>query len=332
MIRLSRWVALVSIAGLDAIAVAALFAARSRGVALLAGAGGHMALCLASTWTMFAGKSPWADGGPRLRALACAIAFFMPVLGGPGLLVALSSAFSGRPAEEPKWRTVPIDGARSRGAGRGGSRPALGRIAGLLRTRTPETNATRFRAVLEVPRFKARESAAILRACLDDPFDEVRLYAFARLERLRDDIESTTRRLTKSLPAAASHELATLHLRIAESHWEACYLGLVEGVVLEDAMASARQHAKEALRLRPRDAAASFLLGRVQLRSSNYLDAVAQFEMALDAGFPAIRALPYLAEAHFAQRHYSSVKVLMRDLAGLPGVQALPGGVMEFWR
>ncbi len=332
MIRFWRWAALVGIAGLDAIAVAALFGARSRGVALLAGAGGHAALCLASTWTMFAGDSPWAGSGARLRALACAIAFFMPVLGAPGLLVALSSAFGGRPADEPKWRTVPIDGGRSRRAGRGGSRLAFGRIAGLLRTRTSETSATRFRAVLEVPRFKVRESAAILRSCLDDPFDEVRLYAFARLERLRDDIESTTRRLTQSLPGAASHDLATLHLRIAESHWEACYLGLVEGAVLADAMERARHHATEALRLHPRDAAASFLLGRVHLRSCNYLDAVAQFEMALEAGFPAIRVLPYLAEAHFAQRHYGLVKVLMRDLAGLPGEQALPGGVMEFWR
>ncbi|MGA7118711.1 MAG: hypothetical protein WBY94_01365 [Polyangiaceae bacterium] len=329
MIRFVRWTGMVVVGALDASAMAALFGASSRSVAPAAGASAHAALCFVSTWTIFAGGPPW-EGGRRLRALVYLTAFFVPVLGGFGMLAALSVAFARRPSDAPTWTTVPTHGGRVRG--RPPARPSLGRIAGILRTRATETNTARFHAVLQVPRFSARESVRILRSCLADPFDEVRLYAFARLERLRDEIESGTRRLTQSLQGIGREKRYRAHLCIAESHWEACYLGLAEGAVFEDSLESARRHASEALRLSPGCGAARFLLGRIDLRSGDYPAATAHLQRALQAGFPAVRVLPYLAEALFAGRHYVSVKKVLRDLARLPGGRGLPRGVLEFWR
>ena len=298
---------------------------------------GVHAMCALAVGVLLARTAP-----PFLRhtvrevgVFAACFAFFVPVLGPLGVVVVLMLGLTEpRPAACEPWLSheapVGIDGRRRR-------QPRLRRglpvaeISDALRRRGTEHAGERFRCVLAIRHLPPNVAVPLLRFAQSDPSDEVRLYAFSRLESMRGELEKRVEQLTAALAVAESEEAPRLQLRLAESHWELGYSGLTEGAVRDHALKCAHQHAAIACELLPEHAAAEFFLGKVLLELHEPSRATIAFERAASAGYPRWKLLVYLAECAFRQRDFVSVRTLLEQLEASPHEGAEFGGVIELW-
>jgi tetratricopeptide (TPR) repeat protein len=171
----------------------------------------------------------------------------------------------------------------------------------------------------------------LLKIAQSDPSDEIRLYAFSRLERMRDNLETQVKEVTSSLETATGVEAARLHLRLAQSYWELGYLGLAEGAVLAHALKSAHHHAAIASETSPMHAPAEFFLGRILLHLREPERATIAFERAIRAGYPRVKVLPWLAECAFYEREFGTVTALLGELDSLSPANVFFQPVSDFW-
>ncbi|HVJ91665.1 MAG TPA: hypothetical protein VM580_17810 [Labilithrix sp.] len=262
-------------------------------------------------------------------------AFFVPVLGPLGVLaVLLGGLTEPRPSTCEPWlsheppRGVDELRRRTRGPGRQASAVEIGHA---LRHRSTESAGARFRAVLATRHLPASVAVRLLRIAQSDPFDEVRLYAFSRLEQMRREIEQRIERLTAAALAAAEEDAPRIQLRLAESHWELADSGLTEGAVREHALKCAHRHAAAACELAPGHAAAQFFLGKVLLALRDSKNAKMAFDRAARAGYPRKKLLPRLAECAFLRRDYLAVRALLQELDASPHESAEFRPLIELW-
>lgn len=280
----------------------------------------HAACALAT-----AALLPWA--APRflrrtageLQVFAACLTFFLPVVGPLGVLAILRSGSTEprEPTREP-WvthgRADALEERRRRSvcAHRRGASAADVRSA--LSRRAPESAGERFRAVLATRHLPPKIAVGLLKVAQRDPTEEVRLYAFSRLEGMRDEIEERIDRLDAALGAAGDEDdAARIELRLAESYWELGRSGLVEGAVLDHALSCARRHATSA-RERGARPAAEFFLGKILLELREPGAAAAAFEAALEAGYPRRSVLSHLAECAFRQKDFASVRSSLSEV------------------
>jgi hypothetical protein len=271
-----------------------------------------------------------------LAVLAATFTLLIPVFG----LIALGALTTFGPGARPPrrddpWLTVDIERdaeALLASAAPGRHRAAgASAIAAVLRDRSPENAARRFQALLAVRRLPARAAVAICKQSLRDPSDEVRLFAFARIERLCDELERNTKTLLAALERSESSEHGILHLRLAETYWEWAYLRLAEGSVLDHAMNRALEHAEKAVAARRGHGPAEYLRGRVLLALGRNEEAHEAFAEALRSGLPQHKALPYMAECAFRLRRFEAVRETLRELQSAAGHAALRP-VAGFWQ
>lgn len=272
-----------------------------------------------------------------LAAFAGFVATFIPIFGSLGVFIALLFGFTPprRTSREP-WITFDVakdfeEGHRHPQKARRRNVSAV-EIGVALRKRTPKTADYRFRSVLAIQRLPVRVGIPLLKMAQSDPVDEIRLYAFSRLEKMRDDLEKQVKALTTALQTAEKAEEPRLHLRLAESYWELGYLGLAEGAVLDHALKMAHRHAAIACELLPEHSAAEFFLGRILVFLKESERAQIAFERAMTAGYPRIKVLPYLAECAFLQRNYKQVRTLLRELDSSSPENLFFRSVMDFWQ
>jgi tetratricopeptide (TPR) repeat protein len=271
-----------------------------------------------------------------LAALAALFAFFIPVFGLLALGALATFGPGGRPARrEDPWLTVHVerDAEAFVGSAPLGSHRLFGAsaIAAVLRDRSPENAGKRFQALLAVRRLPARAAVAVCKQALRDPSDEVRLFAFARIERFCDGLDESTKMLLAALDRCEASERGVLHLRLAETYWEWAYLRLAEGSVLDHAMQSALDHAEKAVAAKRGHGPAEFLRGRVLMGLGRHEEAHEAFAEALRSGLPRHKALPYMAECAFRLRRFDAVRLTLRELQSGPG-HAVLRPVAGFWQ
>ncbi len=250
--------------------------------------------------------------------IAC-VAFFVPVLGVLGVVAVLAFGVSEPRASrvdrwiehEPPFALAERRRRTVRSVQRRASAPD---IVATLHLRAAQHAASRFRAVLATKRLPARLSVPVLKLAQRDPSDEVRLYAFSRLENMRDEIEQRIEGLQTALEDASEDVRPRLHLRLAESYWELGTSGLAEGAVRAHALSCAHRHARSACELAPSHAAAELVRGRVLLALRDADAAAAAFEAAVQAGYPRPKALLLLAECAFEQRDFGKVRTALSEL------------------
>ena len=274
--------------------------------------------------------------GPReIVSFTACVALFIPVLGALGVaLVLLRGLTEPRRATSEAWslHDAPSDitaAVRLRRTVR--CHVSAADVGRTLRRRTPEAARERFRAVLATRHLPAKIAVPLLRLAQSDPSDEVRLFAFSRLEGMRDEIERRIERLGATLESAAGEDAARLQLRLAESYWELGSSGLAEGAVLEHALKCAHRHGAIACELAPDHAAAEFFLGKVLVELRDPSRAVVAFERAERAGYPRVKLLPYRAECAFLARDHAAVRRLLADLDTSPEERADFDGVIDLW-
>jgi hypothetical protein len=324
-----------SAALLDAGCVAAALMMPMDAMRVLAVVAAHLLFSAAAAASLLI--APPAPARRALRAyfvLCFALSFFVPVMGALGLLLASLVGWSPRKDElKDPWIVFELDEELAAEPAHARKKQVTAaRISNLLRQRGESTAEQRFQAVLQVRYLAPREAVQVLKLALKDSSDEVRLFAFSRIEKMRDERESAIKQLTSQLGGTDVEAQSLVHLRLAESHYEIAYLGLAEGAVLQHALDAAHEHAMESVRLRPGAAPAEYLLGRVLLQKKEYSWALAAFERAVYAHYPRAKVLPYMAECAFRQRRYEAVRSLLRDLEMVARDNKGLQPVVDFWR
>ena len=100
---------------------------------------------------------------------------------------------------------------------------------------------------------------------------------------------------------SGSSEIArsSVHLRIAEVHWEMVYHGLVEAAVMDHGLKDALGHINRSIESDPGHGSAYALRGRILLRLGEVGSARGAFERALELKHPPDKVLPIWRSACF---------------------------------
>ena len=152
-----------------------------------------------------------------------------------------------------------------------------------------------------------QEATPLLRLALKDPEDDVRLLAYALLNRKEKSIEARIRYRNAQLGSCVPEQVFSQHKALAHDYWALAHLGAPQGSTLLLLCARAHEHVQAALQLRPRDGGLQFLLGRILLIEMKLDAATEAFEKARQSGVDRRQIEPFLAEISFLTRQYFAV-------------------------
>ncbi|WP_105254433.1 hypothetical protein [Pseudoalteromonas sp. T1lg75] len=170
-----------------------------------------------------------------------------------------------------------------------------------------------------------RVAIPLLKLALTDKADDVRLLAYAAIEK----IEFAINQKIDALKQQQSTQRASQHFQIAELYWELCYLGLADGPLRTHYLEQAKKYLLQAQQIAPA-ARSELQLGKVLLELQDYQGAYQYLEQARRSGLLMKQVAPYLAEAAFAQGDYRHAALLVSHLPTERG-EAL-NELREYWR
>lgn len=183
----------------------------------------------------------------------------------------------------------------------------------------------RLLAVSAVKNFSRKQALPLLQIALNDLADDVRLQAYALIEKIEAEITADISLAKQQLEANAN---AAKALEVAQLYWELCYLGIGEGNLLQHYLSSAETYAKHALELE-QSLSGELLLGRVYLKLGQYQLAQSHFNKAQVAGALISQVAPYLAECAFHLNDYAELQNCLRLLPTQQGNEL--SQVKAFW-
>lgn len=191
-----------------------------------------------------------------------------------------------------------------------------GQLAGVLEHSTDARQ--RLAALTATLSLQDGQAAPLLRLALKDHDDDVRLLAYALLDRKERAIEARLREQQRQLDHADETARFALHKAIANDYWELARLN--SGSAAEYLCRRAHEHARTALRLRDMDGGLHFLLGRILLEQMQLDEARAAFELAEGCGIDERSTAAYLAEIAFRQLRLTEAaqRLADRDSAAQP--------------
>jgi polysaccharide biosynthesis protein PelE len=157
--------------------------------------------------------------------------------------------------------------------------------------------------VLTTLRLRDNEAIPLLRRALRDPEDDVRLLAYALLDRKEEAITARIRLHQKQLATVKPEQRFNHHNAIAHDCWELIHVGLVQGEVMQYLLQMARTHAEEALAFRPQNAGLQFLLGKLLARTGDVNLASEAFQLSEQLGIDREIVNAQLAEIGHSHIH-----------------------------
>ncbi|WP_434361671.1 hypothetical protein NF212_24750 [Parasalinivibrio latis] len=166
-------------------------------------------------------------------------------------------------------------------------------------------------AVSAIQHLSVKQSVPLLQLALKDLSDDVRLLAYASLEKIEYQINENLERLKNKFTFQKSANRA---YEIAQQYWELCYLGLADGVLRRHYLREARSYLEQAVAIDPM-AQVYLLLGRVLIAENEPHSAIGPLEKALSGGLRMKQVAPYLAEAAFIAKDYENVRKYMGFLS-----------------
>lgn len=205
-----------------------------------------------------------------------------------------------------------------------------GEIKSRLRNVTIPT-AQRLQSLLSLQGIPARVSSPLLQDMLGDAADDIRLVAYGLLDSREKKITAQIHRELINLKDAAAQDTQLIaYKQLAELYWELVYAGLALGDLRLHALNQAMSYADATLALAERDTGMLFLKARILNELKKYEEAQRIFTLAMECGFPELRALPYLIEIAFNRGNYDAVQSL---LGQFPDTQITPmmQQVVNFW-
>lgn len=171
----------------------------------------------------------------------------------------------------------------------------------------------RLNALLAMRNMNKKYSIPILKKALSDPADDIRLLAYAMLDKYETQINSDLEIALSQLKSSEGVHKAELHKNIARNYWELAYLGLAQGAVFDHALEQAQENIKQAAFFKKTPELA-LLAGRVALKQKRSEFATLAFKQALEMGMDKQHVIPYLAEAAYFSGHYQEISGLLDQL------------------
>jgi len=292
----------------------------------IAFAGAHAAACLLFSLMLLRLLPPPYRKPAVLSGLpVLGVTFFIPVLGMLGWLACVVPALRHQRPAPPldDWSHPPAPGLPARPAGlraMGGMLRAS-ELAGPLRyAADPDSRTAALIATLSL---EDQYSVPLLRLALKDSEDDVRLLAYALLNRKEKAIEGCIRVGTQQLRNGPSGQDFLQHKALAYNYWAFAQLGDPQGSARLLLCTRAQEHVQAALRLCPRDGGLQWLLGRILLVQMQLDGAREAFEYARKSGIDARHIQPFLAEIAFLGRRYADVRDHL--------MHAKPGKASIYW-
>jgi polysaccharide biosynthesis protein PelE len=267
---------------------------------------------------------------PAIALFAFVFSLTLPILGMLGIVLAVGSGIGRFKAPVPStWVPLYVEKAtyhaapESRYFGAGGFRSRL------LQRHLPATR--RLPHLMTLGRRSTPFANRLLKDMLRDPSDEMRLAAYAILE--RRERESQT------------HLAGATERRLMQGHWEIAYQGLAEGEEVGRHLRQALSATETALKASPRATDLWLLKGRILARLGDGSEALRAYTMADEVGASPLRSLPYQAEIAFQNRDFDGVRKHMRALhahikpkrasrghgLGAQGLNPAMNKVLNFW-
>ncbi len=296
----------------------------------------HLVAALASALAGFrAAVGGGADARPQFAAVvAFSFALTLPVLGLLGLVwVLLPHWVSARRKDEdrvlelelPEFHETEQIGVDAEGG--------VSTIEDELSEGRPVEQ--RVRSVMALRRMDPQRAVPLLRVALADPSEDVRLLAYAILERREKQIR---RRITQALASLRSGaatrlgdtERAVVVRGLANDHWELVYGGFSEGEGERLNLEQAAKWADEALHARF-DGTLAILLARVRLKQGRAAEAWQLIVAAERGGVATDVCAPLLAEAAFLLREFECIPRLLAHVDGNPLRAPRLQPVARFW-
>lgn len=192
----------------------------------------------------------------------------------------------------------------------------------LISNTTPERRLQAVSAIRHLPR---QQAIPLLQFALKDLSDDVRLLAYASLERIETQINESISSLKVQFDLKKQPIKA---FEIAQQYWELCYLGLADSTLRSHYLEQARLYLKQSNRLE-QNASNNLLLGRVMLEQSKPQDAINYFTQALNGGLLKTQVFPYLAEATYSMGDYKKTKEYIAQLPDRKGDKL--NQIKEYW-
>jgi hypothetical protein len=190
----------------------------------------------------------------------------------------------------------------------------------------------RLRSLVAMQTMPMRTVGPLLRKLLRDPSDDLRLLAYGMLDGAEKNINSLIAAELRNLQKSPERALRLNSLRhLAELHWELVYTGLVQGDVRDHAIAAALRYLRDALKLATADPGLWLLRARLLQARGSMNEADEALNIAVSCGLEEARALPYLAEIAYSRRSFP----LVRDYLGLisPGkITPAMAAVVRYWQ
>lgn len=280
--------------------------------------------------TVLALPPHWRRPRAGVYALLFCFAFFIPIFGAAGMLLAVTLTL----ILPRRWRygdfsaVKPVEYAPLENEG--GTQLRISSLRTALLDQSAPADV-RMRSLVAMRSMPMRIVGPLIRRLLGDASDDLRLVAYGMLDsdekRINALIAAELENLQKS-PARDQRANSLRHL--AELHWELVYTGLVQGDVRDHAIASSIRHLSAALRLMPEEAGLWMLRARLLHAQGDIAAAEEAFNIAVSCGLEESRALPYLAELAYAGRQFNIVKHYMRLIADRQ-VTSTMAPVVNFW-
>jgi hypothetical protein len=175
-----------------------------------------------------------------------------------------------------------------------------------------------------------------LRVALGDSHEDVRLLAYAILERREKELRGRIDGLLEDLSSEATqadadgNKRAAVLKALAVQHWELVHGGFLAGDVEKQTLATAVRYGHEALRLSP-DGSLALLLARIQLRNRKPSSAQRYLQAASTLGVANAALAPLYAEVAFLLRRFDAIGPLLSEAGNAPLARPKLDAVARFW-
>ncbi len=193
----------------------------------------------------------------------------------------------------------------------------------LLYDSDPERHLLAIAAIRNLPN---KYAVPMLQLAMKDLSDDVRLQAYASLERIEKEINESISLLRKQFEHKATAHKA---YEIAQQYWELCYLDIAEGVLSQHYLKQAEQILIQANEIQE-SASSNLLLARVYLKQKRPLDAIQILNRAQHQGAITKQIAPYLAEAAYMIGNYRDVQQFVTYFPDQQG--ELLSQIREYWK
>lgn len=257
---------------------------------------------------------------------------FVPVLAMIGFLASLVPALCRQRAVPPPvlWSHPHATRLPTNAAEPNGKKSFVwaGSLSGTLQN-APDANK-RIAALIATLSIKEQDAVPLWRTALKDPEDEVRLLAYALLNRKEKAIEARIRKTQAEMGDASVDDVFALHKALAHDFWALSLLAKSRSSTQLSLCARAREQVESALVYKAGSGGLRLLLGRILL-AERQLDAAGKaLRCAQDMGVDARQIEPLLAEIAFIEGRYSDITGHVRQ-AGSGRSAMRMGTAASFW-